>query len=62
MWHLRQANDIVAFKRSIFSENHVYKSFSRVAVNTYVPLFRGLDERGGRKLSTDTHTPTGQLQ
>ena len=49
-WHLRQANDIVAFERSIFSENHVYKSFPRVAVNTYVPIFRGLDERGGRKL------------
>ena len=26
----------------------------RVAVNTYVPIFRGLDARGGRKLRTDT--------
>ena len=25
-----------------------------VAVNTYVPIFRGLDARGGRKLRTDT--------
>ena len=30
----------------------------RVAVNTYVPIFRGLDARGGRKLRTDTHTHT----
>ena len=36
--------------------NHDYKRFSRVAVNTYVPIFRGLDVRGGRKLRTDTHT------
>ena len=27
----------------------------RVAVNTYVPIFWGLDARGGRKL-TNTHT------
>ena len=53
---------------AFFSENHYYKSFSRVAVNTYVPIFRGLDARGGRKLRTDTHTHThththtGQLQ
>ena len=54
----------VASERSIFSENHDYKSFFRVAVNTYVPIFRGLDARGGRKLRTDTHTHkhTGQLQ
>ena len=49
-----------------FSENHDYKSFSRVAVNAYVPIFRSLDARGGRKLRTDTqthtHTHTGQLQ
>ena len=25
-----------------------------VAVNTYVPIFRGLDARGGRTLRTDT--------
>ena len=47
-------------------ENHDYKSFFRIAVNTYVPIFRGLDARGGRKLRTDTHTHThthtGQLQ
>ena len=33
------------------------KSF-RVAVNTYVPIFRGLVARDGRKLRTDTHTHT----
>ena len=43
---------------------HVNKAFSakitiiiggfRVTVNTYVPIFRGLDARGGRKLRTDT--------
>ena len=35
-------------------------------MNTYVPIFRGLDARGGRKLRTDTHTHkhthTGQLK
>ena len=34
----------------------------RVAVNTYVPIFRGLDARGGRKLRTDTHTYTHTRQ
>ena len=57
-WHPRQANDAIASEPSIFSENHDYKSFFRVAVNTYVPIFRGLDARGGRKLRTDTHTHT----
>ena len=68
-WHPRQANDAVASEPSIFSpKNHDYKSFFRVAVNTYVPIFRGLDARGGIKLRTDTHTHTyththtGQLQ
>ena len=39
-------------------------SFFHVAMNTYVPIFRGLDVHGGRKLRTDrqTHTHTGQLQ
>ena len=62
-WHPRQANNTVASESSSFSENHDYKFFSRVAVNTYV---RGLDVRGGRNLLTDTHTHThthmGQLQ
>ena len=49
-------NDAVASERSIFSENHDYKSFSRVAMNAYVPKFRSLDARGGRKLRTDTQT------
>ena len=50
------ANDAVVSERSIFSENHGYKSIFRVAVNTYLPIFRGVDARGGRKLPTDTHT------
>ena len=54
-WHPRQANDAVVYELSIFSENHDYKVFFRVAVNPYVPIFRGLDVRGGRKLRTDTH-------
>ena len=45
---------------------HVNKAFSakitiiinkivfRVAMNTYAPIFRDLDARGGRKLRTDT--------
>ena len=55
-------NDAVASERSIFSENRDYKSFFCVTVNTYVPIFRDLDARGGRKLRTDTHTHTRQLQ
>ena len=69
-WYQRQTNDAVAFERSIFSENHDYKSFFRVAMNTFIPIFRGLDTRGGRKLRTDTqthththtHTHTGKLE
>ena len=57
-WHPRQANDAVASERTIFSENHYYKRIFPVAANTYVPIFRGLDARGGRKLQTDTHTHT----
>ena len=49
-WHRRQANDVLASEPSIFRENHDYKSFFRIAVNTYVPIFRGLDSCGGRKL------------
>ena len=45
----------VASEQSIFSKNHYYKRVFRVAVNTCVPIFRGLDARGGRKLRTDTH-------
>ena len=56
--HSRQANDAVASERGNFSENHDYKSFFRVAVNTYIPIFRDLYTRGGRKLRTDTHTHT----
>ena len=48
--HPKQANGAVASEPSIFSKNNDYKSFFRVAVNTYVPIFRGLDARDGRKL------------
>ena len=54
----RQVNDAVASERSIFSKNHDYKSFSRIAVNTFVAIFQGLNARGSRKLRTDTHTYT----
>ena len=50
------ANDAIASEQSIFSENHDYKSLFRVAMNTYVPIFRGLGARGGRKLRTGTQT------
>ena len=57
-WHPRQANDAVASELSILSENHDYKSFFRVAVNTYVPIFQDLHARGGRKLRRHTYTHT----
>ena len=68
MWHSRQANDTVASELSIFSKIHNYNIiYKRVfvfpcRVNTYVPIFRGLDAYGGRKLQTDTHTHAGQPQ
>ena len=50
---------LVAFEASKSRcKNHDYKLYKRVfrvAVNTYVPIFQGLDARGGRKLRTDTH-------
>ena len=36
----------------------MYKTFLRVAVNTYVPIFRGLGTRGDRDLRTDTNIDT----
>ena len=52
----------IASERSIFSKNHDCNSYSyrvfRVAVNTYAPIFRGVDARGSRKLYTNTHTHT----
>ena len=51
----------VASEQSIFSKNHDCNSFYRVfrvAVNTYAPIFRGVDARGGRKLYTNRHTHT----
>ena len=44
--HSSQANEAIAFERIIFSENKDYNSFFRVAVNPYIPIFRGLDVRG----------------
>ena len=44
---------VVASERSIFSKNHdcnSYIEFSVFEVNTYAPIFRGVDARGGRKL------------
>ena len=46
-WHPGRSKNAVASEPSIFSKNHNYKRFFRVAVNTYVPIFRGLDARGG---------------
>ena len=57
-WLQRQANDTIASEGSIFIENHDYKRFFRVTVNTYVPIFWGLDAHGGRKLRTYIHTHT----
>ena len=34
-----KANDILASKQSMFSENQDYTSFLHVAVNPYVPIF-----------------------
>ena len=56
-WHPKQANDAVASEPSILAKIAII-NFFRVAVNTYVPIFRGLDAHGGRKLRTDTHTHT----
>ena len=38
-WHRRQANDAVASKRNIFSNNHNYRRFFHVAVNAYVRTY-----------------------
>ena len=39
----KEANDTVVSERSIFSKNHEFKSFLRVAVNQYVTKFWDLD-------------------
>ena len=57
-WHSRQANDNIVSEQSILAKITIIKVFFHVAVNTYIPIFRGLDARGGRKLRTDTHTHT----
>ena len=51
----------VASERSIFSKNHNWNSYNyrvfHAVVNTYAPIFRGVDARGGRNyIRTDTHT------
>ena len=50
----RQANDATrSFWNEAFSAeitNIIYKSDFRVTVNTYIPIVRGLDACGGRKL------------
>ena len=56
-WHPKQANDAVVSEPSILAKIAII-NFFHVAVNTYVPIFRGLDARGGRKLRTDTHIYT----
>ena len=48
----------VASERSIFSKNHGCNSYIEFSVNTYAPIFRGVDARGGRKLYTNRHTHT----
>ena len=40
----------VSAETSIFSEKQDYKSFFRVVVNMYIPIFQDLDAHGGRKL------------
>ena len=62
-WHPRQANDAVASEPSIFSENHYYKSFSRVTVNMYVPIFWGLVHVVAENYEqTHTHTHSANLR
>ena len=48
----------VASERNILAKITIviHKRVFHVAVNTYVPMFQGLDARGGRKLQTHTHT------
>ena len=38
-----EANDTVVSEQSIVFKNQDYKSFLRVTVNLYVPIFLGLD-------------------
>ena len=59
-WHPRQANDAVASQPSSFSENHNYKRFFRVAVNTYISGSRCMWWQ--KTMNRHTHIHTGQLQ
>ena len=46
----------VASERSIFSKNHCCNSYIEFSVNTYAPIFRGVNTRDDRKLYTNRHT------
>ena len=54
----------VASERSIFSKNHGCNSYIEFSVNTYAPIFRGVNTRDDRKLlaigegNTNRHTHT----
>ena len=58
----KQMTPAVASERSIFSQNHDCNSYSyrvfRVAVNTYAPIFQGVDACGGRNIYKNRHTHT----
>ena len=47
-----------AFSAKIMIVIAIIYRVSRVAVNTYAPIFRGVDARRGRKLYTNRHTHT----
>ena len=51
-----EANDDVASEQNILSKNQDYKSFHYVTVNLYLPIFWGLDARGGKNLIKYTQT------
>ena len=48
----------VASERSIFSKYQDCNSYIVFSMNTYAPIFRGVDACGGRKLYTNRHTHT----
>ena len=58
----KQANDVVASERSIFSKNHDYKSFFCVAVYLYFGIYMCVVAENYKQTDTHTHTHMGQLQ
>ena len=46
----------VASDEAFLAKILIIKVFPCRVEHIYVPIFRGLDARGGRKLRTDTHT------